>query len=145
MPTNIEGAAGAIQQDLQEIDRWMDSNKLTINIRKTQYMIISGHHKKFENIDIRIKDSRTKLYKYLGVKIDQNLNYSQHMNNLAATVKNKIRSITRISHFLPKGIVMTLYKSLITAHFDYAKISKKKTFIELPKYKHWSSEEMNSY
>ena len=76
----------------------MDSNKLTINIRKTQYMIISGHHKKFENIDIRIK----------------------RINNLAATVKNKIRSITRISHLLPKGIVMTLYKSLITPHFDYA-------------------------
>ena len=120
---NIEVAAEAIQQDLHEIDRWMDSNKLTINIRKTQYMIISGHHKKFESIDIRIKDSpliRTKSYKYLGVKIDQNLNYSQHINNLAGTVKNKIRSITRISHFLPKGIVMTLYKSLITPHFDYA-------------------------
>ena len=58
MPTkNIEEAAGAIQQDLQEIDCWMDSNKLAINIRKTRYMIISGHHKKFENIDIRIKDS----------------------------------------------------------------------------------------
>ena len=78
-------------------------------------MIISGHHKKFENIDIRIKDSpiiRTKSYKYLGVKIDQNLNYSQHINNLAGTVKNKIRSITRISHFLPKGMVMTLYLHL---------------------------------
>ena len=76
---NIEEAAKAIQQDLQETDHWMDSKKLTINIRKTQYMIVSGHHKKFENIDTCIKDSpiiRTKSYKYLCVKIYQNLNYS---------------------------------------------------------------------
>ena len=54
-------------------------------------MILSGHNKKFENIDIRIKDSpiiRTKSYKYLGVKIYQNLNYSQHINTLGGTVKN---------------------------------------------------------
>ena len=97
----------------------MDSNNLTINIGKTPHMIISGHNKKIENIDIRIKDSpiiRTKSYKYLGVKIYQNLNYSQHIDNLGGTVKNKIRSIARIRHFLPKEIVMTLYKSLITAH-----------------------------
>ena len=46
---NIEEAAEATRQHLQEIDCWMDSNELTINIRKTQYMIISGHHKKFED------------------------------------------------------------------------------------------------
>ena len=82
-------------------------------------MIISGHNKKFENIDIHIKDSpiiRTKSYKYLSVKMYLNLNHSQHINNLAGIVNNQIRSITRIRHFLPKGIIMTLYKSLITAH-----------------------------
>ena len=88
---NIEEAAEAIQQELQEIDCWMDSNKLTKKIGKTQHMTISGHNKNFENIDILIKDSpiiRTKSYKYLGVKMYQNLNYSQHINNLAGTVKN---------------------------------------------------------
>ena len=76
----------------------MDAYKLTINIKKTQYMIVSGHHNKYENVDLHIKDSqiiRTKSYKYLGVKVDQHLNYSQHINNLAGTVKNKLRTITR--------------------------------------------------
>ena len=120
---NIAMAAEAIQLDLKNIDNWMDDNKLTINIKKTQYMIVSGHHKKYENVDLHVKDSqimRTKSYKYLGVKIDQHLNYLQHINNLAGTVKNKLRTITRLSNFLPKGVIIMLYKSLIIPHFDYA-------------------------
>ena len=120
---DIEWSSQAIQYDLQNIVSWMDTNKLTINTMKTQYMIISGHHKKYDDIDLQIKNSpiiRTKAYKYLGVKIDQHLNYSQQINSLAGTLKNKIRTITRVSHFLPKGIVMMLYKALITPHFDYA-------------------------
>ena len=116
-------AAEAIQLDLKNIDNWMDDNKLTINIKKTQYMIVSGHHKKYENVDLHVKESqiiRTKSYKYLGVKIDQHLNYLQHINNLAGTVKNKLRTITRLSNFLPKGVILMLYKALIIPHFDYA-------------------------
>ena len=99
---NMAYAKEIVQRDLTIIDSWMDANKLTINTKKTQYMIISGYHKKYENINIRIKDSqitRTRAYKYLGVKIDQHLNYSQHINNLAGTVKNKLRTITRLSHY----------------------------------------------
>ena len=42
---NIAMAAETIQLDLKNIDNCMDDNKLTINIKKTQYMIVSGHHK----------------------------------------------------------------------------------------------------
>ena len=85
-------------------------------------MIISSYHKKYENIDLRIKDiplTRTKTYKYLGIKIDQHLNYTQHINNIAGAVKNKIRTITRLSLFMPKGITLMLYKALVLPHFDY--------------------------
>ena len=120
---DIAYATKIMQQDLLNLHNWMDANKLTINTKKTQYMIISGHHKKYENIRIKIKNSqltRTRAYKYLGVKIDQHLNYSQHINNLAGIVKNKLRTLTRLSYFLPKGIFIMLYKALIVPHFDYA-------------------------
>ena len=51
----------------------MDLNKLTINIKKTQYMIISSHYKKYNNIELRIRNgqiNRTKTYKYLGIRMD---------------------------------------------------------------------------
>ena len=87
---DITSATEAVQHDLSNIDRWMDANKLSINTTKTQYKIILGHHKKYDNIDIKMKNStiaRTRAYKYLGVKINQHLSYSQHINNLAGTVK----------------------------------------------------------
>ena len=119
---DITLAAEVIQQDLLNIDKWMDSNKLTINIKKTQYMVISSHAKKYDDIDLTIKNDkllRTKAYKYLGVRIDQHLNYSQHINYLAGTVKNKIRTISRLSHYMPKSINIMLYKALVLPHLDY--------------------------
>ena len=98
---------------------------MTINIKKTQYMIVSGHHKKYDNISLRINNgsiTRTMAYKYLGVKLDQHLKFTRHINVIAGTVNNKIRSIIRVSHFLPKRITLMLYKTLILPHFDYASI-----------------------
>ena len=77
----------------------MDANKLTINIKKTQYMIVSGHHKKYENVYLHIKDSqiiRTKSYKYLGVKVDQHLNYSQDNKQSGRNCEKQVKNYYEI-------------------------------------------------
>ena len=120
---DINHARNAIQHDLHNLEKWMDSNKRTINIKKTQYMIISIHLRKFENINLQIKNlplTRTKAYKYLGVKIYQHLKFSHHIKTISGTVKNKIQTLIRISHYMPKGTILMLYKALIIPHFDYA-------------------------
>ena len=74
--TDIMDVKNKIQGDINSLCKWMDMNQLTINIKKTQYMIIASHHKKYSNIDISVKGqmlTRTQVYKYLGVKLDCNL------------------------------------------------------------------------
>ena len=86
-------------------------------------MVISCPQKKYEKITLDgTQLVRASSYKYLGVKIDQNLNYSQHINTLAKTINLKIRTLCRLSHILPKGIIVLLYKSIIVPHLDYANI-----------------------
>ena len=119
---DILTTARKMQKDLNEIAKWTRNNTLTINAKKTKYMIVSTSHKSFPNIALNLNHEvldRTRSYKYLGVILDENLTYKDHINHVATTVNNKTRTLRRLSHFLPKKIIIMLYKSLIP-HLDYA-------------------------
>ena len=120
---DILSTARKMQKDLNKIAKWTRNNTLTINAKKTKYIITSTSHKSFPNIALTLNEEvldRTRSYKYLGVILDENLTYKDHINHIATTVNKKTRTLRRLSHFLPKKIIIMLYKSLILPHLDYA-------------------------
>ena len=62
------------------IQSWLSANKLTLNVKKTKYMLIGSQFKLSRiNIDFRVKVNNTFLervikHKSLGVQIDECLN-----------------------------------------------------------------------
>ena len=55
-------------------------------------MITSTSNKCFLNIALTLNDEvldRIRSYKYLGVILDENLTYKDHINHIATTVNNK--------------------------------------------------------
>ena len=65
----------------------MKSNKLTINYKKTNYMIITKRkiNKSLFKIKIGQNEIIQKDYvKYLGIIIDNKMNWTQHINYLKA-------------------------------------------------------------
>ena len=34
-----------LNKDLEEVQKWLESNKLTLNVKKTKYMIIGSHYR----------------------------------------------------------------------------------------------------
>ena len=64
---------------MKNLTSWHNANKISLNVKKTE-LVIFKHKKKELECPIKIKLSRKKLYpsksvKYLGVKIDENLNW----------------------------------------------------------------------
>ena len=58
-----------------------------MNVKKIELVIFKHHNEKFDN-PIKIKLNRKRLYpsksvKYLGIKIDENLNWKQHIHDIA--------------------------------------------------------------
>ena len=41
-PTTLEEK---LNKDLEEVQKWLKSNKLTLNVKKTKYMIIGSHYR----------------------------------------------------------------------------------------------------
>ena len=120
---DITSTAKNVQEDLNIIADWTRKNTLTINVKKTKYMIISTTHKKYANLNLSLNGEaldRARNYKYLGAILDENLSYKGHINQVATTVNHKTRTLRRLGHFLPQKTMIMLYKSLILPHLDYA-------------------------
>ena len=59
---------------------------------------------------------------FLGVLIDENLTWSNHINAITKKISSGIRSIKRISHCVPPATLHTIYHGLVQSHFDYCSV-----------------------
>ena len=58
-------------------------------------------------------------YKYLGVTLDGQLNYSQHVTKIIGLGTNKLKQLHRMRGFLSKKAALMVYKEMILPHLEY--------------------------
>ena len=80
-----------VNTDLKHLVNWLNANKISLNIKKTEMVIFKSNQKKFEG-DLKIKLCGKRLYhtesiKYLGVKIDTSLSWQYHVNDLSIKIE----------------------------------------------------------
>ena len=112
-----------IGSEFQKVCDWCKANKLTINIDKTNYMIIKTPHKHVTmagnlNIDGHQLDCVSSTT-YLGVTLDHNINWKLHIQKIVKTIAPKAGIIAQLRHYVPKHILLLLYNSLILPHISY--------------------------
>ena len=78
----------AVNEDLAHLDTWLTSHKLSLNVAKTQSMLVSTKAKRnvlnMSNQNLQIKIHGTELeavnkIKYLGVKVDNSLDWKSQV------------------------------------------------------------------
>ena len=77
----MKGLETLINSELAKGKKWCDVNKLSINLSKTNYMIIKSSRKTSENIEIKLQSMDGSWHllkekdhiKYLGVMIDESI------------------------------------------------------------------------
>ena len=60
--------------------------------------------------------------KHLGLKLDKKLRFKEHLKDKFAKVIRGIGILKKLSGFLPRHSLITLYKSFIRPHLDYTDI-----------------------
>lgn len=130
---NLKSLETIVNCELSKVVGWLIANKLSLNIKKTNYIIFHPYQKRIV-FDIRIKvyDSRTKTFfdlerkdhvKYLGVIIDQHLSWKHHINYIALKISRNIGIISRLRHFVPLKTLISIYNSLISPYISYGLIA----------------------
>ena len=87
--TNLLCLSNSIKKrnaDLKHLVNCLNANKVSLNVKKPEMEIFKSKQKKLEG-DLKIKLCGKRLYptesvKYLGVKIDTNLSWQYHVNDL---------------------------------------------------------------
>ena len=72
--------------DLKYLSYWLNAKKICLNVSKTEVVLLKSIRKQTETT-FKLKLNGKRLYstnsvKYLGIKIDENLNWRQQINKL---------------------------------------------------------------
>ena len=107
----------------------MKSNKLSINVAKTQTILIGGRKKlkninnsETQNLQIVIDQepvSKIKHTKYLRIVVDQFLNWEEHISALIKKIPKEIRILRYGKRYLPLTTVKSMYRSVVEPHFRF--------------------------
>ena len=117
-----------LNEDLLNISKWLIANKLTLNMTKTEFMLI-GSRQKLNTVTtspaLNINGTpinQVSMSKSLGVLIDAILTWGSHIERLAKKVASGIAAIKRVRQFVPPATLHLIYKALIQPHFDYCNV-----------------------
>ena len=116
-----------LQLDLVNFSQWCVQNVLTVNTKKTKYVIYgtSKRLKRSRNLDLSIANNqleREQVYKYLGIYLDSQLNFNKHIDYVNRITSHKIFVLAKIRHFIDQRTALFIYKSMISPIFDYGDI-----------------------
>jgi len=109
---------------LESTNNWFKANKLNLSLDKCIYTVfkLAPNKTSFSNYDLcldGVKLNRVKTTKYLGVIIDEDLNWQEHI----LYVKNKLIKFCSIFYKLrlkiPHHVLKKLYFALVHPHLVY--------------------------
>ena len=114
-----------LNQDLENIVKWLSQNKSQLHTKKTKAMFIGSPYNlknKVGNEQVIINDkpvTRYSSFPCLGVELDERMSWENHIDTICRKVGSGIGIVKRVKPFVPSETLQNLYKSLVLPYFDY--------------------------
>ena len=113
----------ALNKDLASLYDWLYANRLSLNAGKTEFIVFRPPRKKMA-LRITLKLHHSKLYesskiKYLGLILDNKLNWKAHINELSKKLSRAIGLLYKVRNFCKTSTIRSLYFSLFNSHLSY--------------------------
>ena len=118
-----------MNRELQNINEWFISNKLSLNVKKTKFSIF---HKASRRDDLPLLlpklfinnqvIKRQSSIKFLGILLDENLSWKEHLKLTENKVAKNIGLIYKAKPYLNKDSLLALYFSYIHSYINYANL-----------------------
>ena len=113
-----------ISSELQNLHQWCCLNKLSINPSKTNIIIIPPEQTNAAILHLLLTSNGSAINivnsaKYLGVVIDNELNFKQHIKMMEGKVARYVGILSKLKHFFPPNIMLQLYYALVHLFLFY--------------------------
>ena len=126
---NLKDLEITVNNELQNLYNWLTANKLTLNIKKSNFVIFHPYQKRlayqpklcmFDNEKNKYVRLESKVYiKYLSVLVDQNLSWKYHIDSIVTKISKNVGLIAKLRHSVPRPILLNIYKSLVHPYLTY--------------------------
>ena len=98
-----------MRDGLSKLKEWFACNRLTLNFLKTCYSIYHGQRRKIPRMYDRMNISghsifRQKTVKYLGLMIDDILNWDDHIYHLVRSLSKFLAYLTKSKHWYQRNL-----------------------------------------
>ena len=121
---NLYRLLDTVKTNFAKLREWFECNKLTINHTKSNFSI---YHTKNRNVpqditEIRIGDiiiKRETCVKYIGLNIDEQLNWKGHVETLIKSLVKYFGIFNNIKHFVSPKLARQLYYAFIYSRIKY--------------------------
>jgi hypothetical protein len=111
-------------EDLQAVEKWFQMNKLTLNIKKTHYLVFSHETRHSINQIFKIQINgksimRKETIKHLGVIFHQHLRWQHHVNHILKKIVKYMMIFTFVRKVVNRDKLKMMYNSFIYPHLTY--------------------------
>ncbi len=111
------------QLELNKMAAWFAINKLTLNVSKTNFMLFTRRKTETsQNFKLTIlgeEVTRVSHARYLGIEIDDQLNWNEHIANVTKKVRMNTSMIYKIGHAIDLRHRKMLYNAFVLPHVSY--------------------------
>ena len=102
-----------VNTELDKLSSWFQANRLSINVKKSNFVIFRSAQNR-QNLDFSFfidnnQIDRVEEVVFLGVILDQNLNWKSHIHNVATKISKSLGIIYKASFCLNEASLRTLY------------------------------------
>ena len=116
--------------ELGKISEWFKTNKLLLNIKKTNYTLFHKNSTKddlpLKLPDLKIVNSVLKMQtsiKFLGIMLDENISWKEHIKTVENKLSKNIGLLCKSKQLLDNESLKSIYFSYIHSYLNYANIA----------------------
>ena len=112
-----------MNRELRHVKKWLEANKLAINIEKTNFVVFHSPSKKLTE-PIILKCGRKKIIhanhvKFLGVLLDETLSWRSHLIKLSRKLARSVAIFYKLRLYVPLDILISIYYALFYPFLTY--------------------------
>ena len=110
----INSVCTQLNDDLGLVQEWLACNKLSLNVKKTHYMVFTPRNKDIKDMDIKINNEcieRVYHTKFIRVQLDATLSWKKHIEYIGTKLAKcaGIHVLIKARKKLPKSSLINLY------------------------------------
>ena len=121
--TSLKRINKYINHDFRLIVRWLHANRVSLNVSKTEIVLFRPKSEKInKKLNFRLIGQKiipTTHTRYLGIIVDEQFSWNQHLKMLKKKLSRANRLSAKPRYYLSPDLLRTLYFEIFESHLRY--------------------------